>query len=99
MTCRLTLKPFLANTRERLVGLVSGLSISLISASDSFALSCFVIRAMVQADTFFLTVFKSSSKVIVTTFRLDKSRAQVCQPVAFRGRVGFVTSSSIAFNR
>ena len=99
MTCRLTFKPFLANTRERLVGLVSGSSMSLISASVSFALSCFVIRAMVQADTFFLTVPRSSSKVKVTTFRLDKSRAQVRQLVDFLARVGFVTSSSIELRR
>jgi hypothetical protein len=45
------------------------------------------------------TFARSSSKAIVTTFRLDKSRAQVCQVVVFLVRVGFVTSSSIELRR
>jgi hypothetical protein len=53
----------------------------------------------VQEAVVFLTVARSSSKVKVTTFRLDKSRAQVRQLVDFLARVGFVTNSSIAFNR
>jgi hypothetical protein len=45
------------------------------------------------------TFARSSSKAIVTTFRLDKSRAQVCQAVDFFWRVGLVTSSSMLFRR
>ena len=93
------LYPLLVSIFARLVGLESGLSSALFSALASAALRVLMISATLQDAFFRLTFSKSSSKVTVTTFRLDKSRAQVRQFVVFLVRVGFVTISSIELRR